>query len=148
MTWRQQPHNERVEALQTACLKKHWLCVKVLVRLRRFTERDLNAKCDKYGRTVLHIAAINGESEVVRVLLRAGASHATVSKNGHQPLHDACIAGHAEAAAALLEFADPVAEVCDANGHSKDNGRTPLELAQAYGRMQVCDLLKAHGIQT
>jgi ankyrin repeat protein len=136
--------DERAEAFRTACGKKNWDCAKRLMKLCRFSTHDLNAKCDKLGRTALHMAASGGDADLVRMLLDARVSHAIVSKTGRQALHDACAAGHASVVAVLLRAADPLAEVVDVDGKNKDAGRTPLQIAEAYGHREVSNLLKAY----
>ena len=61
------------------------------------------------GLTALHWSALNNESEMVEILLFAGANPSSTSRlGGYTPLHMASRAGHAEIVNKLLEAgADP-----------------------------------------
>lgn len=158
------PHGERAEALLAACLKENWECASIVIKRGRWLPpREIEAKRDKLGRTVLHLAAMGGAVTVVRQLLEAGVSPQIFSNIGRQPLHDASTAGKADTSAALLDFADPRLRVAmceaevkdlvgsmDAQGRPKNNkdaGRNPFQLALARGHHNVCALLKARGIE-
>jgi glutaminase len=58
---------------------------------------------DYDGRTPLHLAAAEGQPEVVRYLLAAGAGPQPVDRWGGTPLSDAKAGGHTEIAAPLRE---------------------------------------------
>ena len=49
---------------------------------------DINAT-DDYGNTALHMAAINGDAEILGYLINQGAIVDAINKSGHTPLHRA-----------------------------------------------------------
>mmetsp|Transcript_6637 Transcript_6637/g.18902 ORF Transcript_6637/g.18902 Transcript_6637/m.18902 type:complete len:141 (+) Transcript_6637:1759-2181(+) len=46
--------------------------------------------CNRFGESILHMAARNGHTDVVEVLLKHGASVWAVDDMNRTPLHDAC----------------------------------------------------------
>ena len=94
--------------------------ISLLAQGRPTTERS------KDGESALHVAAIRGDSEVVRALIGAGAEVDARTPEGPliamTPLHWAIYHGHTEMVRLLLEAgADP---------HLADqNGKTPLEMS-------------------
>ena len=64
---------------------------------------DPNTVLDVSGATPLHIAAAEGDTELVDVLLEAGADLGARTRHGRTPLDVATAHGHTEAAAALHE---------------------------------------------
>jgi ankyrin repeat protein len=97
---------------------------------------DVNLK-DEDGLTPLHLAAISGQTEVVKLLLDHGAQIEVIDdQTGGTPLHFAAQRGHAHTAAALLRGGAPI-EVADLNG------QTALHLAvQKFQRETLVLLLK------
>ncbi len=51
---------------------------------------------DEHGFSALHIAAYNGNTEITRTLLKAGASYTTVSARCNLPHMIAAERGHAD----------------------------------------------------
>lgn len=92
---------------------------------------------NREGATALHDAAYNGNTEVARVLLEAGANVAGVARRG-TPLHYAAHQGHAEVARVLLEAGAPVGT---GNGHAG----TPLHLAAYGGHAKLARVLLEAG---
>mmetsp|Transcript_96357 Transcript_96357/g.272525 ORF Transcript_96357/g.272525 Transcript_96357/m.272525 type:complete len:215 (+) Transcript_96357:76-720(+) len=94
--------------------------------------------CDDFGLTALHGACKKGHAQVVLLLLQHKVdvnAKANIALHGVTPLHYACKYGHAEVAEMLLAGgADPRIMT--------DEGRMPLELAQAKQRVGVENLLK------
>jgi uncharacterized protein len=92
--------------------------------------RDVNA-AQGDGMTALHWAAMNGDRDLARMLLYAGANvRAAARINGYTPLFLASQYGHAALVAALLEAgADPKA--------TSRTGSTPLMLAAAAGAVEA-----------
>ena len=84
------------------------------------------ASCGR-GESPLHLAAENGHSGVVHILLEAGARKDAKRTNGDTPLHRAAINGHDCVARLLLQA-----------GSNKDvtnsHGDTPLHDASSCGR--------------
>lgn len=54
------------------------------------------------GETPLHIAAVRGDLEAVRVLLDAGADPNAVAEHNYTPLHEALEQGHPQVARILI----------------------------------------------
>ncbi|KAK3236718.1 hypothetical protein CYMTET_53158 [Cymbomonas tetramitiformis] len=126
---------------------------------------------DTNGRTLLAVAASEGQVEVVRYLLDRGASGSIKDINGNTPLNDAVREGHHEVAMLLkakgfkldypeLDMAGMLCEVaysesiekmrqlvlhgCDINLADYD-GRTALMLAASSGRLEMVSLLLGLG---
>ncbi len=88
------------------------------------------------GETPLHQAADRGHTEVVKILLKAGAKVNAKENRGNTPLHSAVSGGHAETVKILL--------VSGANVNAKtEYGRTPLHAAALQGARMGEILLKA-----
>jgi len=126
------------------------------------------------GMTALHWAAVNGDADLTRVLLRARADVKAVTRNGaYTPLHLASRGGHAAIVSALLEGgSDPAARTttgdatalhfaaaagsaaavkalvergADVNARETSRGQTALMFAVAANRLEVVKLLLARG---
>ena len=67
--------------------------------------------------TLLHIAAVTGDTQTVLLLLRLGADKSVVAGAGGTPLHQAAGCGHVSTVKAMLEAGYPV-DVVDSNGTS------------------------------
>lgn len=80
---------------------------------------DVNA-ADASGRTALHMASANGHTDVMRMLLDAGANTEHRNDSGNTPLHWACVGGHAEAVRLLLRHGGDPSSL----NHAE---RTPLD---------------------
>jgi len=63
---------------------------------------------DRYGRTELHYAALEGDLERVSALLRDGADAGAADDRGFTPLHFAVQQDRLETATALLDAGAPV----------------------------------------
>jgi len=104
---------------------------------------NLKFNCDNMGRTALHLAAGDGQAEIVELLLRADASPHVRNVKGRQPLHEACTVGHASVVQALLSGgADEGAKIEGEGIHhkkncGKDTGKTPFEMAQKHGHKHL-----------
>ena len=60
-------------------------------------------KANKFGRTPVYIAAENGKTESIKLLLEAGADKDKASDDGAPPLYIAAQNGHTESVKLLLE---------------------------------------------
>lgn len=93
---------------------------------------------DEKGLVPLHLAVINGNLDLMKLLLESGADPDAQSRTGYSPLH---------AAAALSEYA--AAEILLEAGADPDitnrNGWTPLMEAARLGRLETAGLLAARG---
>jgi hypothetical protein len=88
--------------------------------------------------TDLHSAALVGDVERVKKLLKKGADPNAEDKDGWTPLHVAASVGHVDVVKLLLERrANP-------NAEDKD-GKTPLHYAAYKGHFDVVRLLLEHG---
>ncbi|XP_053557650.1 ankyrin repeat domain-containing protein 27 [Bombina bombina] len=91
------------------------------------------------GFTPLHIAALQGHTLLVSLLLKHGAN--VDAKNGNRalPLHLACHRGHLEVVKNLLEYST--------GKNKKDmNGNTPLIYACLGDHLEVASLLLEHAV--
>src|SRR5262245_2312407 len=99
---------------------------------------DVNA-AQGDGMTALHWAARHGDTDLVRMLIAAGANvRATTRLGNYTPLLMASDLGHAGAIEALIAAgADPKGTTA--------SGVTPLMLASASGQVEAVEALLAHG---
>jgi ankyrin repeat protein len=104
--------------------------------LRRFGKRHVDSQ--GYGHTALNYAASKGNLEIVKILLKNGASMERKSVGGHTALHWAAQDGHPEVARFLLGNGSPI----DAKNNA---GETPLMLAAAMNHGDIARLLLDHG---
>lgn len=93
---------------------------------------------DDQSRTAMHIAAINGNLQIIAILIKADAKLDPVDQLGDTPLHLAADRNQTEAAKLLL---DSGAEVDPQN---KD-GMTPLMIAANRGNLELVRALLAKG---
>ncbi len=96
---------------------------------------------NQWGATLLHLAALNGNVPMVRLLLDYGADPNARQSQGATPLHLAAHEGHLEVVRLLLERgADPTIR--------HKGGETPLQVALRRGHKKVAKLLesaRSHG---
>ena len=91
------------------------------------------------GMTGLHWAALNGNAEMARLLIDAGATLEAVTRLGaHTPLHVAAREGHGEVVAILAEAGADVAA-------ATETGAMPLHFAAASGDLRAVTVLLDHG---
>ena len=89
---------------------------------------------DRYGWTPLHSAAGSGHTDIVKLLLDAGADKDVKNENGYTPLHGAARYGHTDIVELLLDAgADMEVKV--------KRGWTPLHFAAFRGRTDIVKLL-------
>ena len=92
---------------------------------------------DEFHSTTLHVAAGQGYTYALRMLLAAGGSVEIQDDGGFTPLHAAALGGHVEVIGDLLR-AGADASVVD------KNGQTAEAVAQGLGRCNVVELLLSH----
>jgi len=131
---------------------------------------DINAS-NRHGQTPLHLAAKQGNSELMRLLLEQGALvDAAESAAGYTPLHTAATQGRADLCELLIRYgAEP--DVLTGNlesplhlaiekGHAgvvavllkyrarldvrNKNGLTPLQRAEQLKNMEIVNLINQH----
>lgn len=102
---------------------------------------ERGAEVDAFGRgwmtgTALHSAVSRMRTEVVRLLLAAGANPNVRQSHGWTPLHGAAHNGDLTSVDALLDAgADPAAR--------NDEGRSVLELAEEAGHAETIERIRA-----
>ncbi|KXZ41601.1 hypothetical protein GPECTOR_372g153 [Gonium pectorale] len=99
---------------------------------------DEGSVCTRRGNTPLHYAAESGHTEVLQVLLGAGADKDATKKDGWTPLYAAAQNRHVEAVAALLQAG------ANKEAATKD-GTTPLHAATEKGHVEVVGALLQAG---
>ena len=102
------------------------------------TGADINAVNNKYGRTALHAAALEGHAGIVKVLIAAGADVNAAKNNGVAALYNAALEGHAEVAKLLIAAG---ADVNVANYY----GNMALNTAAILGHAGIVKILIAAG---
>ena len=91
------------------------------------------------GMTGLHWAALNGNAEIVRLLVGAGAALEAGTRLGaHRPLHVAARAGHGEVVETLVGAGAEVAALTE-------TGAAPLHFAAASGDLRAVTALLEGG---
>ncbi|MBY0353600.1 ankyrin repeat domain-containing protein [Candidatus Babeliales bacterium] len=85
----------------------------------------------KFGESALHIAAENGHTEMVKILLDAGASPEALTREGLTPLH------YAANCAIMQLLLDRHVNIEAVDKH----GKTPLHCAALRGRVECLQLL-------
>jgi ankyrin repeat protein len=85
--------------------------------------------------TDLHEAALMGNAERVKELLKKGADSNTQDEKGRTPLHKVAYWGRVDVVRLLLVYG------ADLTVEDKD-GKTPLDLARAEGRREVVSVIE------
>jgi hypothetical protein len=100
---------------------------------------DVDATADR-DETALTLAAREGQLEIVRLLIDAGAK--VNFENDVTPLHCAAKGGHMEVARALLDSGAAVNAKCSVGDSI---GETPYDWAAEKNRAEIMDLLRRYG---
>ncbi|HMU82856.1 MAG TPA: ankyrin repeat domain-containing protein [Leptospiraceae bacterium] len=104
---------------------------------RKVTAKNIDS-LDREEKTMLMVAAENGQTGVVRMLVRAGANPAIQDRAGNTALHYAIIRGDEEITR-LLATRGKVLEIQNGNGHR------PIDLAQSQSNDRIVEILRASG---
>lgn len=124
-------HPELGPAIVAAAREKSWKTVTLLAGLAG-TRVDVP---NRRGETALMLAALHGQLEVARLLVRKGAE---INRTGWTPLHYAATNGHADVVRYLL----------DENAYidaQSPNRTTPLMMAARHGHSDAVRLLVQAG---
>ena len=100
---------------------------------------------DDKAESVVNAAAKSGHWDCVRVLIDEGADVTCADEDGHTLLHWAAKYGEIEIAAIIEELAPGEVQ---RTRQTKKYCWTPLHIAAAEGRAQMCRWLVLHGIDT
>lgn len=90
---------------------------------------------DEYGRSGIFMAAANGHTEIVKLLVESGAPATAKNAEGSTPLHWACLNGHVEIVGYLLDKGAKLS-VCN------KQGKTPFDEALLRNQKKVLDFLE------
>ena len=99
---------------------------------------DVNGKVGPLESTPLHAAAGLGNSEIVKILLDAGANPNVYMRGSHTPLHAAAFGNHVEVVGLLIQHG---ASLNDRD----ENARTALHMAAMVGGVESVSLLLRNG---
>uniref|UniRef100_A0A667Y1U0 Uncharacterized protein n=1 Tax=Myripristis murdjan TaxID=586833 RepID=A0A667Y1U0_9TELE len=91
-----------------------------------------------FGQTLLHMAAKEGNTHMVRQILKVGAEVNIADNAGWTPLHEAVVHGFCEVSVDLIK----TGALVNATAH---NGVTPLHDAIRHGHMMIAEVLLKHG---
>ena len=108
--------------------------VNYILQKHRFS---VNTKTHR-GNSPLHLAATDGNVELINLLVRAGGECNAINQNGETPLHFAAASGSVASVMCLVRKGS-VLEIED------EDGRTPAEWALESGHQNVVLLLVALG---
>ena len=108
-----------------------------LSQMKNILTKFINSK-DEYGKTPIHNAADNGDSNMVDYLIVNGAEVNVPDQRGWTPIHFAVYEGHTEVAKCLIEKGATVDAIT--NG-----GATPLYVASQNGHNEVAKFLIENG---
>lgn len=96
---------------------------------------QVNTAEKKHGQSPLMMAAVQGDSEMLKLLLAAKADVKQQSAIGFTPLMYAILEGRPECVAILLENGSDV-------HHQSSNGTTPIQLAERLKKNEIAAMLR------
>ena len=108
--------------------------------VRQLMKQGFSANFQQAGATPLNIVAEQGDLELARLLVQAGADLELRDQNGHTPLKRAATHGHLSVAKYLLD------EGADVNAEDK-RGNVPLNSAASHGNSALVSLLLEQGAE-
>ena len=126
--------SEGYDLLRTAIERRHTEIANLLLA----SGCKVNKKNKNRVNSPLHYAAINGEVELVRVLLNKGAKVDARNSHGKTPLHNGVVSGKTEIVELLLNKGTNV-------NHRDNSDITSLHLAVENGTKDIIELLLARG---
>ncbi|GAB4813625.1 hypothetical protein N2152v2_000671 [Parachlorella kessleri] len=107
-------------------------CGKALLEAGADIQADYAVTCW----TALHIAAAQGHTDFVKLLLAGGASKEATDTDGNTPLHAAAQNGHVETIKELLAAGSDI--------HARNEyGLTPLEWARRHDHIEAVEVLRS-----
>ncbi|EAY04057.1 ankyrin repeat protein, putative [Trichomonas vaginalis G3] len=127
---------------QTNDIQKYFI-YSVILNITSFLEYflsfglNINEK-DEYGKTALHIAAMNNKKETAKVLISLGANVNEKTKNGQTALHIAAMNNKKETAKVLISLGANVNE-------KTKNGQTALHIAAMNNKKETAKVLISLG---
>ena len=141
-------------ALHLACANGYWSIAATLLEPVRYHETKLNTNYEipyqkipqnleiaNYdGKTVLHLAVMNGHYDIVKLLIDKRADiNARDGKTGRTILHEACLDGNLDLVKYLLSC-----KKCNINARAFDDS-TPFDFARIRGHTEIAILLARAG---
>ncbi len=94
---------------------------------------------------VIHLAAIEGQAEIVKLLVAKGADIHAVCNDGYTAVHFAASGGHKELLTYLIDKGAKVNTTINKSPFNLLDGKTPLHAASREGHLQTVKLLINHG---
>ncbi|XP_058042054.1 BRCA1-associated RING domain protein 1 isoform X1 [Ahaetulla prasina] len=112
-------------------------CAEKEAFLKKFP-KNLSAKRNHKGESLLHTASIEGNLSAVECLLKKGADPNIKDNAGWTPLHEACNHGHKQIVELLIRHG----ALLNVTGYQND---MPLHDAAKNGHIEIVELLLLHG---
>jgi ankyrin repeat protein len=100
-------------------------------------EADIN-KEDKQGNTALHIAVLNRQVAIAKLLMQHGAAVNIACKDGWTPLYHATLTNQSKIVRLLIKYGANLNIKCE-------DGLTPLHVATINKQVEIVKLLIEHG---
>ena len=114
------------------------LCDIAMLLLKAGGVEDLNSAGSRFGGTAVHGAAIRNHTDVIQLLIDAGADPGKADLNKVTPLHSAASRGSVAVVRLLLWHGAPT-DVKDAM-----DGKTPAEWARLSGYDEVAEMIEGN----
>ncbi len=110
-------------SIQLAVKQGNIKIVKALLSMKTININETNSE----GRTILHDAVINGETEIVNELIKHSADVNIVDKNNRNVLFDAIAFGEDKLISKILSTGELDINIADSNGHTVLHNHEVLE---------------------